>query len=324
MRLGFMKKILCMALAGALLLLGAACGNSSDASSESVSLPSKGLKICASFPTMGDAYAAAVNANLRDYAKQNGNHVITLDPGGSLDTQILQIEDMLTEGIDIMVLSPVDGLGIRPALEALQAAQVPVILLGDTLDASNEELIATRVVPNYAFGAQLLAERLLEQMPDGGTSMVFGQAGDVATQWENSLSSGEAWQQLPLLEAETNVESALAALRAFWEEAEQKPGVIFATSETAALAALQFMQESGMKEGQILLYSVGGGATLRAQIEAGWIAGAAMHHASAVSGKAIEAASALYSKQEVPKITKADVALVTLDNLPEFAMENWG
>jgi ribose transport system substrate-binding protein len=53
--------------------------------------------------------------------------LITADPAMDAAKQINQIEDLLSQKIDVLFLNPVDWEGIRPALTALQRAGIPVV-----------------------------------------------------------------------------------------------------------------------------------------------------------------------------------------------------
>ena len=177
-----MKKSISFLLAAALCLGLCSCIPKGDAESiqssgnlpialekpvdEAQRLEMGGFKFCASFPSMANPFYSVVNHAIKTAVQANGDSLVTLDPGGDQATQITQIEDMISEGIDVMILAPVDPAGIRPALEALQAADVPVI--NTAVRVQDEALADCMVVSDADAAGTLCAGDVLERRARGG------------------------------------------------------------------------------------------------------------------------------------------------------------
>ncbi len=58
-----------------------------------------------------------------------GGEVIIVDSQNDIAKQIADIEDLLSQGINFLAVNPVDEAGIVPAIEAANAANVPVVTL---------------------------------------------------------------------------------------------------------------------------------------------------------------------------------------------------
>jgi ribose transport system substrate-binding protein len=67
--------------------------------------------------------------NLRQAVEQAGGSVIIVDSQNQIAKQIADIEDLLSQGINFLAVNPVDEAGIVPAIEAANAAGVPVVTL---------------------------------------------------------------------------------------------------------------------------------------------------------------------------------------------------
>jgi ribose transport system substrate-binding protein len=67
--------------------------------------------------------------NLKSTVEAAGGEVIIVDSQNDIAKQIADIEDLLAQGIDYLVVNPVDEAGIVPGIEAANAAGVPVITL---------------------------------------------------------------------------------------------------------------------------------------------------------------------------------------------------
>ena len=75
--------------------------------------------------------------------EEKGRHAFDLRPQLDNEKQLQGIRDMLDQGMDLLVLGPVDADGVRPALEACRKAGVPVVCFDSK--ATDAELLATFV-----------------------------------------------------------------------------------------------------------------------------------------------------------------------------------
>ena len=68
-----------------------------------------GLKIGMTFQEMNNPYFVSMQEALTDAAKDLGAEVVVTDAGHDVAKQISDVEDMLTQGIDILLLNPTDS-----------------------------------------------------------------------------------------------------------------------------------------------------------------------------------------------------------------------
>ena len=66
---------------------------------------------------------------LKEVAEAGGAKVMLVDGQNDIAKQIADIEDLLTLGIDVLVINPSDEQGIVPAIKAANKAGVPVITI---------------------------------------------------------------------------------------------------------------------------------------------------------------------------------------------------
>ena len=77
--------------------------------------------------TMNNPFFITIADSIKEELAKNGDTLIVLDPQLDQAKQISQIEDMISQGIDLMFLNPVDWKGVKPALDALKAAGIPIV-----------------------------------------------------------------------------------------------------------------------------------------------------------------------------------------------------
>lgn len=137
---------------GTILCLTAACGSDDGSADEDTNAPSpteaesattvEGTPTTEAAPAGSDyvigcipkdpvsPFWQTVEEGCRDAAEEAGVQVVVQYAGGetNVEEQIAIIEDMLTSGVDALVVAPVDPAALRPTLAAA-AESVPVILV---------------------------------------------------------------------------------------------------------------------------------------------------------------------------------------------------
>lgn len=86
-----------------------------------------GLKIGMSFQEMNNPYFVSMQEALNEAAESIGATVVVTDAGHDVAKQISDIEDMLQQGIDILLINPTDSAGVEAAVIAAKAQDVIVV-----------------------------------------------------------------------------------------------------------------------------------------------------------------------------------------------------
>ena len=87
----------------------------------------KKLKIGMTFQELNNPYFVSMQEALNEAAKAIGAEVIVTDAGHDVAKQISDVEDMLQQGIDILLLNPTDSAGIESAVTMAKEKNVIVV-----------------------------------------------------------------------------------------------------------------------------------------------------------------------------------------------------
>lgn len=148
------SKILCLVTALCLLctlLVGAA------AAGEAAPLKKIGVAFMKNDPFMVPLYNG-----MKEVCDQNGIELIAYYAENDIEKQISQCSDLLQQGIDGLIVMPVDFEGITPALDEAQKAGVPVVSV-DAACADADKTIAYIASDNYKAG-YLCGEHVLSTL----------------------------------------------------------------------------------------------------------------------------------------------------------------
>lgn len=252
-----MKRLVCLLTIGALALGVSACSGSPDESpdgsanaGDSTTESSEPLRIGVTVYGEGnfimqgkegmDAYAAARDIELLWNSADN-----------DVNTQASQVEQMISAGVDAIIIVPVQYDSLAPQLRQAQEAGIPVVAVNTTIKDSS--LLATSVVPDDeaagAGNAQLLAEYL-----DGTGNVVIMQC-VLGSSYELARTAGmeRVFAEYPGItvvakgEAANNGRAEAADRMRNWLTAFEDIDGVASCGDDPGLGALLAMNEAGRK-----------------------------------------------------------------------------
>ncbi len=163
-----MKRIVCLLLS-VLLILAAV----SVATAESPKAKEE-YEIAFSLKTVtNDAFQQAIAAAVESECVAAGAKftLVTAGTETGVATQVTQLEDLITKGVDALIVNPMDANAVIPALQKAKDKGIPVILVDSTIEAGHEDLYITYVGTDNFAAAKLGAETLSTAL--GGSGKVL-------------------------------------------------------------------------------------------------------------------------------------------------------
>ena len=156
-----MKKFLEMLLVAA-LLVSLALGVSAEGIKAN-----KEYTVAFSLKTVtNDAFQQAIADAIEKEVTEAGCkfQLVTAGSETGVATQVTQIEDLITAGVDALVVNPMDANAVIPALQKAKEKGIPVVLVDSSIEEGHEDLYVTYIgTDNFAAakqGAEVLSEAL--------------------------------------------------------------------------------------------------------------------------------------------------------------------
>jgi len=304
-----MKKILATALA-----LGLAVVAATPALAE-------GNKIGYTCMDGTNPFFVALEGAIREVVEANGDELISLDPQNSNETQISQIEDMISQGITALFVNPVDKDGIIAALDEVKAADIPMFGF-DTEVADMSYLVTYAGSDNYNAG-KVCGEDLVAKCPDGGPIIVLDSPTmqSVVDRTNGFLDAieGKGFEVVAQIDCMGNQEqgnlNGTDALTAHPEAV-----AIFGGNDPTALGAYAAAEAAGS---DCLIYGVDGSPDIKALIGEGKVTGTGAQSPINI-GKTI---AELYYKwldgEEVEDRYPIETFMINSDNIEEYNNGGW-
>ena len=210
------------------------------------------LTIHSSMPALEFPFFVHMQKELRAEAESLGGiTLIETDGENSAPKQTADVEAAITQGVDGIIISPIDTVAMAPVLAQAVDAGIPVVTIDRRVD--DVEGILSHVGADNVIGGEAQGQLIVDTFPDGATIVnLQGQPGsspaiDRNAGVHNVLDSmadkyvfvAEQTANFSRTEAVTVTEALLAGL-------DEAPDVIVAANDDMALGALQVVQEQGL------------------------------------------------------------------------------
>jgi ribose transport system substrate-binding protein len=203
-------------LAASLSVLAMSPANAAEAAqvahSDAVTTPVIGLSVKT---LTDDPFQAAWVASAQKELTALHAKADLLTAGGETNTaeQVSQIENMITAHVSGMIVDPIDGSAVVPALEKAKAAGIPVVIVDSAVAAGHTDLYQTFISTNNVQAATEAATYLAGRVgPSGKVAVIEGAAGSIPGEQRTQgfVAGLKAKGLTPVAEAAGNWDDSIA------------------------------------------------------------------------------------------------------------------
>ena len=272
--------------------------------------------------TMDHPWRAYMVTSAEAQAKQYPDLIkefIYTDAGGSNEKQIADVEDLISRGVDLIMMSPREAQALVPSVNAIKAAGIPLVVLdrevvgedynvfigGDNLQIG-EKLGEYTVAKagkkfNYLELEGIPGATPTIQRHEGFTSKIEGDAG--VKRLDAQPANYDLAPAIPI------VEDWLTKYRGDFQ-------VIYAHNDPMILGAINVLKEAGYKPGEVFLVGVDGQREAFEAIKEGWLQATAIYATGGALG--LDMAVRVLKGEPVPKRIITETPVITLENVDDF------
>jgi inositol transport system substrate-binding protein len=305
-------RFVALVAASALVLTGCAATGSGEAEGGAV-------KIGATFPVL-DAFLQKVADGMQAEADAQGAELTIVAADNKVDTQLSQVENFISQGVDAILVVAVDTSAAGPMTDAAKAAGVPIVYVNRNPAQAGVPYVGS----DSLVSGQLEMEQLAKLA--GGKGDVVIMQGEVTN--EAALLRTQGCEELAAKNNMKVVKTAAAdwnrdkgkTLMENWIQSGVKFDIVCANNDEMALGAILALQAAGKKlgAGGVLVGGVDATADALAALEEGTLATTVFQDASGQGGGGVKAAISLINGETVPDYVDVPYQLVTLDNINDF------
>jgi len=285
------------------------------------------IKVGYSTPTMDGPFYVALEQAVKSSVAHYNMQYISTDGQGDVSKQVVAVEDLLSKGIQVLILNPLDPKALVPIVERAKQQGVKVFILDSTIDDSAEYI--SSVLANNQLNGELLGEWLANQgVNEAKVALLSGNQGNpVGREKRLGFIRGLADGQL-----HKNGKTNFAIVSQGWGGWNNNGGVkamedmlvahpyinvLVAENDAMALGALKTIDQIG-KKGQIKVVGFDGQKEALQAIRSGGF-DATMQNSPRVLGETmVEIIAQVLNDVPVSKVNYTPSILINKTNVNQF------
>jgi ribose transport system substrate-binding protein len=280
-----------------------------------------GTKAGAVSKTLTNEYWRSLGEGYKAFGEKVGVPVVyqAAQSEGDQLGQLTIAEGLVTQGYNVLLVSPQTDANLQPIMEQAKAANVPVVNVNDAVIPQAEHYVGNVQRDN---GVRV-AKWFIKNRPNGGkVAIVEGQAGVYAAVqrtdgFKSTISEGGKFQVVASVpgnwDRQTSYDAATNILQ-------QHPDLIgfYANNDGMALGIVEAVKAAGLQD-KVAVFGTDGISNAYASIRAGELTGTVDSFPVLTGEVALETALRLVAGQKLPRVVATPQALITKDNADRYS-----
>lgn len=329
------KKVVAMLLTAVMAFSLAACGGTpspaeadapaKDAAQEAEAAPSaEGEAHVFGYTCMDltNPFHIAMRDKLKEVIEGKGDILLEADGKNDQTKQNDAIEDMITQGMEVLFLNPVDASSVQPALEACEAKGIKVVNVDSGVTDTSK--IATYISSDNREAGRQCGESIVERYPDGcNICLIDNPLADSVVERVAGLEEAIAGTECKIIDKKSY--STMDAVLGDVEDLLQTNSdvdVLWGLNDDFGLIMLGAVESAGLQD-KIDVYAVDGSPSGKTSVQNGGLYATAAQSPVGLAEKALECAYTLLDGGTVDAYYALPTTLITPDNVADNVPDKW-
>lgn len=272
------------------------------------------IKIGFSVSTLNNPFFVTLTDGAQAVADANNATLIILDANDDVAKQVSDIEDLVEQGVDVIIANATDGDGIVSAVETANRAGIPVVAIDRSINGGE---IASHIASNNIYGGEIAAKYILERLGGvGKVAEIQGVQGASATieryeGFHNIMEEAEGIEIVASQAADFDRAKGLTTMENILQS-QPELDAVFAHNDEMVLGALEAIEGSGR---ELIVVGFDGIDDAYDAIRAGRLDATVEEQAGPMGELGVETALKIVRGEKVEASIPLDVRLMTIDDL---------
>ena len=306
-----MKKFLALILCLAMVMSMVGCVRIVIDGEESSSQITANGTIGLSVSTQNNPFFVSLVEGAKKQASSLGVQITVADAGDDAAKQTSDIEDLVSSGISVLIVNPVDSDAVTGAVEAAKAKGVKVIAVDRAVNGTE---IDCQIASDNVLGAELATQYIVDTLGEGTVvAELEGVTGASAAIDRSQGFHNIADAKLNVVARQTANFARTEGMSVMENMLQANPDIqaVFAANDEMALGAMEAISGAGKK---IMVMGFDATDDAIASIKAGQMAGTIAQQPDLIGSTSVEYALKLIAGESIPKSVPVEVTLITADN----------
>ncbi|MED3727305.1 ribose ABC transporter substrate-binding protein RbsB [Priestia filamentosa] len=303
-----MKKVLLVLMSFSLLILAACSLEPPEWAKPKKKGNLEDIKIGLSVSTLNNPFFVSLKNGVVKEAKKQGMDVVIVDAQNDSAKQVNDVEDLLQQGVDVLLINPTDSAAISTAVQSANNIGIPVVTLDRSADKGKVE---TLVASDNVKGGEMAADYIVEKLGEGAkVAELEGTPGASATRERGKGFHNVADQKLDVAAKQSADFDRTKGLNVMENLLQGNSDIkaVFAHNDEMALGAIQAINSSGR---DVLVVGFDGNEDAVNAVKEGKLAATVAQQPELIGELAVKAASDVLKGKKVEKNIAAPLKLMT-------------
>lgn len=278
------------------------------------------ITIGASMLSMQNEFVVNVKDAMDTEAQASGVNLIVNDAQHSALKQIEHVESFISQGVDAIILNPVEVEASSPAVDMAKKAGIPIINVNSETSSDPTAFVGS----NDTRAGEMAMEFIAKQLSgNGNVLMIQGFMGQAA-QIKREIGAKQVLKDNPGLTllasqtAEWDRAKAMSLMENWIQSYGNKIDAVFAQNDEMGLGALQALENAGLKD-NVVLISIDGISDALEAVKDGRLDATVFQDAKGQGTTAVQVALKIIRNDSTyQKETLIPFQLVTQSNVDKF------
>lgn len=266
------------------------------------------IKVGLSVSTLSNPFFVSLRDVIVEEAEAKGMEIIVVNSQDDPATEISNIEDLIQQGVDVLIINPTDSSAVSSAVQSANSANIPVI----TIDRSAEQgEVETLITSDNVAGGEMAAEFIYDQLGEGAkVAELEGVSGASATRERGEGFHRIADEKLDVVASQPADFDRIKGLTVMENTLQGNSDIeaVFAHNDEMALGAVEAIQAAGK---DIIVVGFDGIEDAIDAVEAGDLTATIAQRPDLMGKEAIKAAEKILNGEVLEDIIKVPLDLVT-------------
>ncbi len=262
-----------------------------------------------SISTLNNPFFVTLQEGAETKADDLGVNLVTVDAQDDDAKQVNDVEDLIQQGVDVILINPTDSSSVISAVESANAADIPVITVDRGADGGEA---VTHIASDNVAGGEMAAELLVELVgEDADVAELEGIPGSSAARERGEGFTNIASDSLTVVTSQTANFSRSEGLTVMENILQSNPDIqgVFAHNDEMALGALEALEGAGAEDVVVVGFDATDDAV--SSVEAGRLAGTVAQQPTLIGEEALDAAFSVLNGEDVEDFIPVELELVT-------------
>ncbi|WP_309118131.1 substrate-binding domain-containing protein [Paenibacillus sp.] len=259
---------------------------------------------------------------MQEKAEELDVELLVMDSQDKIEEQLNQVDNLISRGVDAIILNSVDMVGSSPAVDRVKEAGIPLVeAITFTENENYDVFVGTDPEQSGVMMGEILAEQLGGK---GNVALLQGQIGHSAEITRGAGLQKELFDQYPDVKLVTqqtanwNRDEAMS-ITEDWLQRFPEINAIAAQNDEMAMGALQAVEAAGRTD--IIVVGIDGIADALKAVKEGRLAATVLDNVTDEGKRAVEVAVGLIEGQTFEKKELVDYVPIDADNVDQYYTE---